>query len=423
MTQQLEITTMAAVHSFVCFILVILSIVVLIPTSSGLLTPDYYNKTCPGALDAVRSIVKQRIANEARYGASLLRLHFHDCFVNGCDGSVLLADTPTFTGEQSADPNIKSLRGFNVVAEIKAYLNFLCGGSVVSCADILAIAARDSINILGGPFYEVLLGRVDSLTASMDDANKDLPSSFSDFAGLLANFQSHGLDLQDLVALSGAHTIGLAKCSLYRPRIYGDTDINSNFAAGLKKVCPIDHGGSHRSPLDATTNIFDTVYYKELTQQKGLLHSDQELFSGGNRQSADLVEFYSNNQAAFWKDFAASMIKMGNLPPASSNGQVRLDCSVVNSPSPSPSPTSSPNLGTPTDNPSPPASVPNLAPPNTGTPTDNPSPPASAPNLAPNTGTPTDNPSPTASAPNLAPSNTGTPTTNNPSPPTSAPNV
>ncbi|KAH7836788.1 hypothetical protein Vadar_005685 [Vaccinium darrowii] len=329
MTQRFGITTMAAVHSFVCFILV-LAMAVLIPTSSGLLTPDYYNKTCPGALDAVRSIVKQRIENEARYGASLLRLHFHDCFVNGCDGSVLLADTPTFTGEQSADPNRKSLRAFNVVAEIKAFLNFFCGANVVSCADILAIAARDSINLLGGPWYEVLLGRLDSLTASFDAANQDLPSSFSNFAGLLANFKSHGLDLQDLVALSGAHTIGLAKCTLFRPRIYGDTDINSSFAAGLQKVCPIDHGGSHRSPLDATTNTFDTVYYAELMQQKGLLHSDQELFSGGNNQSAALVALYSNNQTAFWEAFAASMIKMGNLPPASSNGQVRLNCSVVN---------------------------------------------------------------------------------------------
>ncbi|KAH7837058.1 hypothetical protein Vadar_009074 [Vaccinium darrowii] len=394
MTEQLENTTMATttVHSSVLFTFII-AMVVLIPSSSGQLTADYYNVVCPQALPAVRAIVKATIKREARMGASLLRLHFHDCFVNGCDGSVLLVDTPDFTGEQSASPNINSLRGFNVIAKIKALLNFICGPNVVSCADILAIAARDSINLLGGQFYEVLLGRLDSLTASFDDANEDLPSPFSNFAGLLENFQSHGLDLKDLVVLSGSHTIGLAKCSLYRPRIYGDTDINSNFAAGLKQVCPIDHGGSHRSPLDATTNIFDTVYYTELTQQKGLLPSDQELFSGGNNQSAALVEFYSNNEAAFWEDFATSMIKMGNLPPASSNGEVRLDCSVVNSPSPT---ADASNLGTPTDNPTPPAGAPSLAP-NLGTPTNNPSAPASAPNVE----IPTDNASPPTSAPNL----------------------
>lgn len=85
MTEQLENTTMAttAVHSSVFFIF-ILAMVVLIPSSSGQLTADYYNEVCPQALPAVRAIVKATIKHEARMGASLLRLHFHDCFVNAC---------------------------------------------------------------------------------------------------------------------------------------------------------------------------------------------------------------------------------------------------------------------------------------------------------------------------------------------------
>ncbi|KAH9305833.1 hypothetical protein KI387_010237, partial [Taxus chinensis] len=77
-------------------------------------------------------------------GASLLRLHFHDCFVNGCDGSILLDGSASLTGEKTAQPNANSARGFDVIDTIKTQVEATCSG-VVSCADILAIAARDSV--------------------------------------------------------------------------------------------------------------------------------------------------------------------------------------------------------------------------------------------------------------------------------------
>ena len=65
--------------------------------------------------------------------------------MQGCDGSILLDDSPGFTGEKNAVPNINSLRGFEVVDQIKAAVDSVCYGTVVSCADILAVAARDSV--------------------------------------------------------------------------------------------------------------------------------------------------------------------------------------------------------------------------------------------------------------------------------------
>ena len=62
----------------------------------------------------------------------------------GCDGSVLLDDNATFTGEKTAVPNGGSLRGFEVVDLIKAKLEEACPG-VVSCADILALAAQYAV--------------------------------------------------------------------------------------------------------------------------------------------------------------------------------------------------------------------------------------------------------------------------------------
>jgi peroxidase len=69
---------MAAIQSFLYFATLV---AILIPVSAQL-TPDFYDKVCPQALPIIRKITKQAIRREPRMGASLLRMHFHDCFVN-----------------------------------------------------------------------------------------------------------------------------------------------------------------------------------------------------------------------------------------------------------------------------------------------------------------------------------------------------
>ncbi|XP_061339535.1 peroxidase RIP1-like [Gastrolobium bilobum] len=319
-------------QSLVLLVMVVTLVTLIIPTHAEL-TRNFYKRVCPKSLPVVRSIVEQAIIRERRIGASLLRLHFHDCFVNGCDGSVLLDDTSTFTGEKNAPPNKNSLRGFEVVDEIKAAVDKACKRSVVSCADILAIAARDSIAILGGPqlSYKVLLGRRDARNASQDAANSNLPPPFLSFSQLLSNFIAHGLDLKDLVALSGGHTIGFAQCFTFRDRIYNDTNIDQSFAASLQNKCPQSSGDDNLTPFDPTPATVDTTYYKELLHNRGLLHSDQELYKGSGSESDRLVELYSRKPFAFARDFKASMIKMGNMKPLTGNeGEIRLNCRKVN---------------------------------------------------------------------------------------------
>ncbi|XP_057442158.1 peroxidase 4-like [Lotus japonicus] len=316
------------------FVLSLFMLLLMGSSNSAQLSENFYVKKCPNVFNAVKSVVHSAVANEPRMGGSLLRLFFHDCFVNGCDGSVLLDDTSSFKGEKTALPNSNSLRGFDVIDAIKSKVEAVCPG-VVSCADVVAIAARDSVAILGGPYWNVKLGRRDSKTASFNAANSGvLPSPFSSLSDLISKFQAQGLSTKDMVALSGAHTIGKAKCSTFRQRVYNETNnINSLFAQARQRNCPSTSGtirDNNVAVLDfKTPNQFDNLYYKNLINKKGLLHSDQVLFSGGSTDS--LVITYSNNQKAFENDFVNAMIKMGNNNPLTGlNGQIRKHCRRAN---------------------------------------------------------------------------------------------
>ncbi|GLU17882.1 hypothetical protein SLE2022_342310 [Rubroshorea leprosula] len=306
-------------------------VLLLIGTASAQLSSNFYATTCPNALSIINKAVVSAVSKEARMGASLLRLHFHDCFVNGCDASILLDDTSNFTGEKTAGPNNNSVRGYEVIDTIKSQLESSCPG-VVSCADIVAVAARDSTVALSGPSWTVLLGRRDSTTASLSTANSDIPSPLLNLSGLITAFSNKGFSAKEMVALSGSHTIGQARCTVFRTRIYNETNIDSNFAKSLQANCPSTSGSgdNNLAPLDTTSpTSFDNAYFKNLQSQKGLLHSDQQLFSGGSTDSQ--VNAYSSNAQTFKTDFANAMVKMGNLSPLTgSNGQIRKNCRKVN---------------------------------------------------------------------------------------------
>ncbi|GKV53004.1 hypothetical protein SLEP1_g59554, partial [Rubroshorea leprosula] len=184
-------------------------------------------------------------------------------------------------------------------------------------------------NLLGGPSWKVRLGRRDSTTASRTQAEDDIPNPFMDLQALIANFQRQGLNERDLVALSGGHTIGFSKCLLFKNRTYNGTNIDPAFAQQLRANCPPNDGDSNLSPLDPTPARFDGAYYNNLVKQRGLLQSDQALFSGGSTDA--IVRSYMSNPEAFWADFARSMITMGNIKPLTgTQGQIRDNCRRVN---------------------------------------------------------------------------------------------
>ncbi|KAM3214218.1 hypothetical protein ACQJBY_066580 [Aegilops geniculata] len=312
----------------------LLALSLLSSAAYGQLSPSFYATSCPLLELTVRATMITALLAERRMGASLLRLHFHDCFVQvtGCDGSILLDDVGSFVGEKTAFPNVNSVRGYEVIDRIKATVELLCPG-VVSCADIVALAARDGTFLLGGPSWAVPLGRRDSTTASLAEANADLPGPTLNLDQLIRAFDKKQLTPRDLTALSGAHTIGFSQCQFFRGHIYNDTNIDPAFAALRRQTCPAaaPAGDANLAPFDTQTQlVFDNAYYRNLVAQRGLLHSDQELFNGGSQDA--LVRQYGSNPALFAADFVAAMIKMGNIAPLTgSSGQIRRNCRVVNS--------------------------------------------------------------------------------------------
>lgn len=111
--------------------------------ANGALQVGFYDSSCSSAESVVKSAVQSAVSSDSTIAASLIRLHFHDCFVQGCDASILLTGTGT---EQTALPNL-SVRGYSVISDAKSQLEAVCPG-VVSCADITALAARDSVEIV-----------------------------------------------------------------------------------------------------------------------------------------------------------------------------------------------------------------------------------------------------------------------------------
>lgn len=64
--------------------------------------------------------------------------------LKGCDASVLLDASGTIVSEKRSNPNRDSLRGFEIIDEIKYALEKECPHTV-SCADIVTLASRDSV--------------------------------------------------------------------------------------------------------------------------------------------------------------------------------------------------------------------------------------------------------------------------------------
>uniref|UniRef100_A0A0D9Y8V1 Peroxidase n=1 Tax=Oryza glumipatula TaxID=40148 RepID=A0A0D9Y8V1_9ORYZ len=306
------------------------------------LKKGFYKKSCPKAEEIAQRVVWNRVAGNPELAAKFLRMFFHDCFVRGCDASVLL-DSASNTAEKNAAPNL-SLAGFEVIEEVKAAVERECAG-VVSCADIVALAARDSVSYqYRRSLWEVETGRRDGTVSSDQEALADIPAPTSTFPILLANFSAKGLGLQDLVVLSGGHTIGIGHCNLFSSRLFNftgknnpsdvDPSLNPSYARFLQGRCrrnqqdPNDN--STVVPMDPGSSVsFDSHYFVNLKARQGMFTSDATLLTDG--RAAALVDKL-RDPGVFLDHFKNSIKRMGQIGVLTgAAGQIRKRCNAVNS--------------------------------------------------------------------------------------------
>ncbi|ESW35038.1 hypothetical protein PHAVU_001G201300 [Phaseolus vulgaris] len=302
----------------------------------GNLRKNFYKQTCSQAEQIVRTKIQEHVSARPDLPAKLIRMHFHDCFVRGCDGSVLLDSTATNTAEKDSIPNL-SLSGFDVIDDIKKALEAKCPGTV-SCADILTLAARDAVSVqFNKPMWEVLTGRRDGRVSISGEALANLPAPFFNINQLRKSFESKKLTVHDLVVLSGAHTFGVGHCNLFSNRIFnftgkGDQDpsLNPTYANILKSKCKGLSDTTTAVEMDPNSPItFDSDYYSILLQNKGLFQSDAALLTA--KVSRNIVNELVK-QDKFFTEFGQSMKRMGAIEVLTdSDGEIRTKCSVVNS--------------------------------------------------------------------------------------------
>ncbi|GAV77600.1 peroxidase domain-containing protein [Cephalotus follicularis] len=294
---------------------------------------NFYAASCPNAESMVRNTVRAASSTDPSVPGKLLRLLFHDCFVEGCDASVLLEGN----GTERSDPASTSLGGFSVITSAKRVLEIFCPGTV-SCADIIALASRDAVEFAGGPVVQIPTGRRDGMVSAVSNVRPNIVDTSFTLDEMIKLFSSKGLSLNDLVILS-AHTIGSAHCSAFSDRFKADskgqltlidTSLDSTYAKQLMKRCPVSANGSITVNNDpVTSEVFDNQYFRNLLAHKGLFQSDSVLLN--DNRTKEQVQDFATDQVKFFSSWGQSFLKLTTIGvKVDDEGEIRQSCSFTN---------------------------------------------------------------------------------------------
>ncbi|ONI30382.1 hypothetical protein PRUPE_1G247800 [Prunus persica] len=308
-------------------------------TGNGLRV-GFYSRSCPNVEKIVADIVLKAHQDDLKLPAALIRFFSHDCLVKGCDASILLDATASHEPVEKQAQASEMLRGYELIDEIKDRVEQECP-QTVSCADILAFAAREAVFLAGLPRHMVPSGRRDSRTSRASDIT--IPNPTTPFDEIIDYFSRRGITIDEMVVLSGAHSIGIAHCSFFDYRLYTfnkdqpqDPALNASYASELSKTCPKPNtlnpaeAKQRNVELDPTTPlVLDNHHYLNLLQGKALLQSDQTMVT--DPRTSGLVQQFALDPESWARRFAKAMIKMGRINVLTGNvGEIRKNCRAIN---------------------------------------------------------------------------------------------
>ncbi|KAL5547046.1 hypothetical protein UlMin_006733, partial [Ulmus minor] len=252
----------------------------------------------------------------------------------GCDASILIDSTKKKPSEKTAAPNL-TVRGYELIDEAKKRLEAACP-SIVSCADIITLATRDSVALVGGPNYAVQTGRRDGRVSNRNDVN--LPGPSFSVSQAFQAFNAKGLTLNEMVTLLGAHTVGVAHCRFFANRLSNfqgtgaaDPSMDSGLVSKLKQICGTTSSSTDPTVLldQDTSFVFDNQFYNQIRVKKGILQIDQELTLDSS--TTGIVFGFASNNTSFGESFINAMVKMGSIEVlVGKAGEIRKNCRVFN---------------------------------------------------------------------------------------------
>ncbi|XP_010685990.2 peroxidase 44 [Beta vulgaris subsp. vulgaris] len=306
----------------------------LVGQSYGQLKTGFYIGKCKtnNVEQVIFDIVSPAFDRDNTIVAALLRMQFHDCFVRGCDASLLLDGS---TSEKTAGAN-GSVRGYELIETCKANLEQKCAG-IVSCADIIVIATRVAVFRAQGKWYSVETGRRDGVVSSAAEASSNLPGPSIPVPNAIDLFRRRGLSATDMVLLiGGGHTVGIIHCNFFLDRLYNyqgtgraDSTINPSTLAFFQSRCPRS-GSNNFVFADQTPGSefkVDKGFYQAIRQGKGVLEIDQRLASDSSTSST-VSRLSMTGDFAF--QFGGAMVRLGRVGVLTgTQGQIRSTCSRV----------------------------------------------------------------------------------------------
>ncbi|GAB2223385.1 hypothetical protein Droror1_Dr00017526 [Drosera rotundifolia] len=207
--------------------------------------------------------------------AGVLRLVFHDAGTfESADSSGGMNGSIVYELERPENMGLK--RSLKVLEKAKIVVD---ARQSVSWADMISMGGAEAVSLCGGPNIPIQLGRLDSV---IPDPEGKLPEETLDAYGLKHGFKRKGFSTQELVALSGAHTLG--------------------------------------SKGFGNPTVFDNSYYKILLEKPWLssagmssmigLPSDRALVE--DNECLRWITRYADDQDAFFEDFKHAYIKLVN---------------------------------------------------------------------------------------------------------------